>query len=81
MQLLKKALMIIWKIVLFCFAIPVAVVILPFYGIYTLFSKTQGKAVDKIRHKKNKTNKGKDNCKDNRDWIDRLEEYDALLHD
>ncbi len=78
MQLLKKVLMIIWRIVLFCFAIPVAVVILPFYGIYVLFSKTQRKSADK--KSKNK-NKNKDNCKDNRDWIDRLEEYDALLHD
>jgi hypothetical protein len=81
MQLLKKPLVIIWKIVLFCFAIPVAIVILPFHGIYTLFSKTQGNVADKAKPKKNKTNKGKDNCKDNRDWIDRLEEYDALLHD
>lgn len=74
--LTEKILRMTAKFILICLSVLVAIAFLPFYGGYKLLKKVKPKSTGKVKS----ANHGKKNM-DNRDWIDRLEEYDALLHD
>lgn len=81
-QMLKSLFGTVSKVLLVLLAIPLAISIFPIYAVYSFFSK--GK---QIKHNSPFIMNKKASCRkpskkgDSRDWIDRLEEYDALLHD
>lgn len=60
----------IFKIMMFCFLIPVGMIFLPFYGIYKLFCSNKNKSTPPVKRESKMV-----------DIIDHIEEIEAALDD
>lgn len=61
---------IIFKLLGYCFLIPMAIICLPFYGIYKLFCRSKKKSTPPVKGEPKMS-----------DVIDRIEEIEAALDD
>ncbi len=69
-KVLKMFFKVIIKIMLCCFSIPIAIICLPFYGIYTLFCRDKKKSTPPEKGEPTKSH-----------YVDRIEGFLAFFDD